>query len=210
MIRIDVPQGSPEWVTARLGIPTASNFHRIITSKTQMPSASANGYMNELLAELMLGVPMNDAETQWMQRGRELEPEAVSFYEFQTGCKTESVGLCLRDDRLVGCSPDRLIGADGGLEIKCPAAKTHIGYLLGSPTDDYVAQVQGAMYITGAKWWDLLSYNPEMPPALVRVERDSAFIDALDDYLGKFLAKLSIAKVRLSEMGCVPAQRRAA
>jgi hypothetical protein len=31
MIILDLEQGTPEWLQARLGIPTASNFGNIIT-----------------------------------------------------------------------------------------------------------------------------------------------------------------------------------
>jgi hypothetical protein len=43
--------------TARLGIPTASNFDKIITPKTMKPSASAEKYAWALIAEQHLGEP---------------------------------------------------------------------------------------------------------------------------------------------------------
>ena len=42
MIHLAYPQGTPAWHEARLGIPTSSNFHRIITPKTRKPSAQVN------------------------------------------------------------------------------------------------------------------------------------------------------------------------
>ena len=60
MIALDLQQGSAEWVKARLGIPTASQFSRIITSTGKL-SGQADGYMHELLAESLLGEPADVA-----------------------------------------------------------------------------------------------------------------------------------------------------
>jgi hypothetical protein len=47
-------QGSDEWLQSRLGKPTASNFGKLITP-TGKPSASADGYINELIAQRITG-----------------------------------------------------------------------------------------------------------------------------------------------------------
>lgn len=191
---MNVVQGSPEWHQARLGMPTASQFDRIITPKTLKPSSQSQGYLCELLAERLLGVPLDSVATEWMARGLELEPQAVEFYEFTRDVKADLGGFALLDDGSAGCSPDRLIGDDGGLEIKCPAPATHVAYLLGQAVDEkYRCQVQGSLWITGRRWWDVLSYHPDMPPALVRVERDEEFIEALAAAVGDFNARLSEA-----------------
>ena len=54
MVVLNIAQGSEAWMRARLGIPTASNFKRIITG-TGAPSGCAAQYMNELLAEWRTG-----------------------------------------------------------------------------------------------------------------------------------------------------------
>ena len=65
-----------------------------------------------------------------------------------------------------GCSPDGLIGKDGGLECKCPNDKTYLSYLLDETGDisclpkEYYNQVQMCLMITKRKWWDLAFYNP--------------------------------------------------
>ncbi|HBA72782.1 MAG TPA: exonuclease [Geobacter sp.] len=206
MIRLDMLQGSPEWLQARIGIPTASQFHRILTPKTMKPSASATGYIHELIAEWILGTPLDDYTSQFMERGTELEDEAVSWYEMREDITTDLVGFCLRDDRLAGCSPDRLVGENGGLEIKNPSAKVHVGYLLGSMDEDHRCQVQGALLVTGREWWDLVSYNPVMPRVCVRCYRDEKFIAALDAALDAFTAQLAEAKEKMIALGCTPAE----
>ncbi len=204
MITIDCQLGSPEWLTARLGLPTASQFGRIVTPKTLKPSASAIGYRHELCAEWLIGEPIDPVANDWMDRGTELEPQAVKYYEAQRDIDTIEVGLCLTDDRTAGCSPDRLIGDDGGLEIKCPSAKVHVGYLMTGVDRDHMAQVQGCLWVTGRRWWDVMSFNPAMPPSIVRVERDPKYMDALDGAMAAFVEKLAEMRDKLTAMGCTP------
>ena len=78
----------------------------------------------------------------------------------------------------VGCSPDGLVGEDGGIEGKCPNPATHPSYLelVDTPPSEYRWQVQGSMLVTGRPWWDFVSYHPDFPDELqlhvVRVKRD--------------------------------------
>lgn len=189
---------------ARLGVITASHMAQIITPKTRKLSASADKYMHELLAGWLTGIPADAEGSRFMERGTELEQWAVDYYEFQRDVKVDRVGFCLRDDRRVGCSPDGLVGEDGGIEIKCPSAAQHVANLLDM-TDAYFTQVQGCMYVTGRKWWDLISYNPILPASIVRIERDEEYIAALEPALAAFIAQYDAAKQRLLELGCVPA-----
>lgn len=198
MRRIACEQGSEEWMMARLGIPTASSFDKIVTP-TGKPSAQADRYLARLAAEWYLGQPLDEDShgTQFMARGTDMEPEAVGFYEFDTGLDTETVGLCLTDDRRVGASPDRLVGDDGLLEIKCPSAEVQMTYVLGGVTADYKLQLQGQLWVTGRKWVDLLCYHPTLPRVKARFERDEKFIGILSTEVGAFVVKLEEARARL-------------
>lgn len=205
MIRLDHPQGSKAWSDARLGIPTASQFSRIITQKTLKVSESATGYRNELLAEWLLREPLDGGDFDFTQRGTALERGARKFYEMAREVEVDSVGLLLRDDRRCGGSPDGLVGTDGGLEIKCPSAAVHVGYLLGGESDKYRAQIQGNIWIAERAWWDFLSYHPTLPPALVRCHRDERFIAALAQAVDEFCDRLAAAKEELIARGYEPA-----
>lgn len=201
---IDVVQGTDEWIQARLAIPTASEFDKIITPTGKI-STQAEAYMNKLLSEVITGKPaLTFEKTPWMERGNELEAEAAQFYELQNDLDSVKVGFCMNDEGTIGASPDRLIGADGLLEIKCPAPQTHVGYLLSGKIDrGYWPQVQGQLYITGRKWCDWMSYNPEMPPVIIRVERDESFISLMNAALQDFVIKMNIAKQTLIEKGYI-------
>src|SRR5512147_2635140 len=107
------PQGSLGWFTARLGIPTASSFHKIITPKGK-PSAQAEAYMCALLAERFTNQPcLSEPGSPWMERGAGMEDEARRWYELRRGLEVRRVGFCTLEDGSAGCSPDGLVGEDG-------------------------------------------------------------------------------------------------
>lgn len=189
-------QGTPDWKQARVGLPTASNFDMLITSKGK-PSAQADKYLVRLVTEWFTGQPTDQYISPLMERGSEMEKQAVAWYEFDADADTTECGLCLRDDGKVGCSPDRLIGDDGGLEIKCPGAETQMGYVLDGVTDEYRTQIQGCLLVTGRKWWDLVLFNPVLPKVRVRFERDEPFLAALSSIVDGFVERLDAAKARL-------------
>ncbi len=189
-------QGTDAWLAARLGKPSASCFSKLITM-TGKPSASADAYINQLLGERLTGKSEPHYTSEAMILGTEREPEARADYEFITGNKVDQVGFILDDSQSYGCSPDGLIGDDGGLEIKCPAQTTQAGYWRDkqSGVKKYYQQIQGCMMVTGRKWWDFFSYHPDMPHVLVRVKRDQDYIDKLSEQV------LLAASTIESEMG---------
>ena len=200
MIVYNFDQYPPEWCAIRQGIPTASGFDSIVTP-TGKESTSADTYMHKLLAEWLTGKSVETYTNEHMERGKILEAEARNYYEFTRDCAVEQVGFCASDDELSGCSPDGLVaGTRGGLEIKCPAPGTHVQYLLdGKAPTKYLPQIQGSMMITGADWWDFLSYHPDMPPVLVRVDRDEEYIKTMTAILARFTAKMLMKRAQLAK-----------
>ena len=96
------------------------------------------------------------------------------------------------DDGRYGCSPDRLIAEDGLLELKCPAPHTHVRYLIeGCMDDEKRPQVQMQMLVTGRAWVDLVSYHPELPIVITRVERDVEYIALLAKVLDAFCDQIA-------------------
>ena len=191
MIVINCEQGSDAWFEQRAGVPSASNFKRIVTSTGKPTSASVQQtYMYELVAEWM-GAREGGFQSEWMARGNELEPQARAYYRFLTDNDVTEVGTVFKDARReYSCSPDGLVGDVGGLEIKCPKASTHVKYLYANKMPaEYVAQVQGSMLVTGRKWWDFLSFHPDLEPFLIRVQRDDDYIHELQRQLASFIER---------------------
>lgn len=210
MIIIDVEQGSPEWWASRIGKPTASCFDRILTPATLKPSKQADAYLNKLLAEWLTGGPVDEYSNAAMDRGTELEPEAWRAYEFYRDVDVSRGGFVTTDNGLVGCSPDGRIYIDweieGGVELKCPNAATHVAYLRqpSALVSAYRHQVQGCMFVCGVGWWDVMSYHPQMPPVIERVERDESHMSALEGALESFCLSLDEAKRELTHRGIKP------
>jgi len=131
-----------------------------------------------LIAETLLGQFEDNEESDWMNRGSNLEDIAADDYAFTHDVDLQRIGFCTTDDGLIGCSPDRfIVGKNAGLEIKNPSAAKHISYILNpdSLMDAYRSQVLGSLWITGFDYWDLMSYHPYLPRVIVRCEPDATF-----------------------------------
>ncbi len=204
-----VAQRSEEWFLRRLGIPTASEFDKIITPKEGRLSAQAAKYMHWLLAEQMLGrLIESEYQSEYMRIGQEGEDQAIDAYEFLSGETTEPGGFITTDDGLVGCSPDRIVGEDGLLEMKIPAPQTHIGYLLSPDLlkEEKRVQVQGQLYVSGREWCDLVSCRLPLPTVVKRVYRDEPYIDKMQQALDAFCATMQDLRRKLeAEHGPFPA-----
>ena len=81
---IDCEQGSDEWLSARLGVPSASQFSKIVTGKGGK-STQVEAYINQLVAEELTGETTLVYVNEHMKRGTELEPDARELYEALTG-----------------------------------------------------------------------------------------------------------------------------
>lgn len=199
---IRVLQGTPEWWEAKRGKPSAGSFSRIVTPTGKLSKQSVE-YAYDLLSQRLLpGSPMEiEAYTsRAMQLGVDSEPAARLAYSLETGHKVEQVGCVLSECGRYLCSPDGLIGDDGGLELKCPMLKTHVGYMLtGILPVEYVLQVHGALAVTGRKWWDFVSYAERMPLFVVRVEPDD-FTVAVGEAVRGFCDDLDKLWDRLQSM----------
>ena len=206
MKHLRVTQGSEEWLQARLGIPTASEFERIITpAKMETKDGLIKGwnptkgetrrrYQVKLVTELILGCSLDDVNTASMQHGRDWEMKARRAYEMLHGVDVEECGFCSLDDGSAGASPDGFVGEEGSLEIKSPERpEIHVGYLLRPETlsDEYWVQVQGQLFVTGRKWTDLISYFMGIPMAVVRITPDEEFQKRLGAALDTFRSELA-------------------
>lgn len=191
---IDVPQGSPEWLQARLGVPSASQFKNIYTSQGK-PSSAQDRYLWELVAESLTGKPTFVKVSDAMQHGIDTEDEARDYFTLESGFAVEQVGFCVMDDVNAGCSPDGFVADGGGLEIKCPNNSTHMKYrAAGKVPAEYYPQVQGSMFVTGRPHWWFMSYSQDYKPLIVKVERDDKWISGFAQELDNFLEKLEAYK----------------
>ncbi len=187
----DCAQGSEEWFKIKCGIPSASEFDKIVTIKGE-PSKQREKYLLQLAGERVSKIPEETYTNGIMEKAKLCEDEARKYYEFAKRVKVSQVGFILQEKPGYGCSPDGMVGKPGLFETKCPLRSTHVKYLL-TPTllvTDYFQQCQGQLLVTGRDWVDLMSYSPGIKPLIIRVKRDNGFLGKLRKELGLFCAEL--------------------
>ena len=189
-------QGSPEWLQQRLGKVTASRMADLCAKTKTGYGASRKNYLAQLVAERLSGTVQESYTNAAMQGGTETEPHAADAYSFRTGLDVEGCGFFDHPTiPMSGASPDRLVGADGLVEIKCPNTATHIDTLLDDSVDGkYLLQMQWQMACTGRQWCDFVSFDPRLPERLrlfiKRVPRDNDKIAELEREVRLFLREL--------------------
>jgi putative phage-type endonuclease len=200
-----IEQGSPEWLAIRLGKVTASRITDVLAKGKSGEAATREDYRTELLVQRLTNEPGESFTNAAMEWGTQTEPMARIAYEAQANVFVEQVAFVDHPTiEWFGCSPDGLVGETGLLEIKCPASKNHLKYLLaGKPPAKYVPQMQCQMAVTGREWCDFVSYDPRLPEDLqlfvVRLERDVSYIMAMEEEVDKFLKEVSGMYSKLKE-----------
>ncbi len=186
---LNMPQGSPEWLAARLGRVTMSELKSLLV-KGKGPGglgAGAITYMHQLIGERITGELaepfQGNANT---RRGHELEGVARALYCDATGePQPQEVGLILNHE--VGYSPDSLVYDDGLLEIKTKLPKFQIEVLLnGEIPDEHIPQCQGGLWVSEREWIDFVSYWPGMPLFIKRAYRDDIMIRTIAERVEAF------------------------
>lgn len=209
LIDWSVKQGSVDWYLLRAGIPTASEFHHIITPKKMQLAESRKGYQCRLLAERLLNWQAESLDKiKHIEDGKENEPFAVAQLEEIYQIETERVGFVRTNDRRFGASPDRVtdISADRQhvgmvIEAKSPTIPKQFEYLMFGHEDAYRCQVQGQLWVAEADKALFYAYNPRMPAYKVETGRDDEFIRRLVDALERFSDELEEMTERCRGLG---------
>ena len=204
---INVVQNTEDWLRARAGIPTASEFHNLVTPGGKVREGDTPAtYMHRKLAEKWTGAPLPTTYSGGaLEQGNLRQDEAIPWYVLTSGREIEPVGFITTDDGRIGCSPDGMFGDGTGIEVKCPDLHTQIKYLFGNELPpEYWPQVQGSMLVTGAPRWVFLSYCRALPPLVLTVERDEKAIAVLRDALDKWLDRFDDAYQELVHLNGGP------
>lgn len=168
----NVEQKSPEWFTLRLEYP-------LTASKAQAIGNQGKGL--ETLCWEQLSKKYSSGEASkftngHLERGVELEPQAVSIYELKTGNTVKMVGFITNEaiSKVGGVSPDGLINEDGNLEVKCFEDTKYFKMLVDFRTkgdfeieSGYLWQMQMQMLFNGRLWTDFVAYNPNYSESML-------------------------------------------
>jgi len=210
MIQIhDVEQGSSEWFAVRAGIPTASEFSTVMAKgKDGGRSITRDKYMRQLAGEILTGEPAPEGYSNaFMERGKALEDEARDLFAFIRDEEPQRVGFIRNGNK--GASPDSLIGSAAGLEIKVAIPAVQIERLQrGTIPTEHVPQVQGNLWVSERETWHFMSYCPKLPPLIIAVPRDEAYIRKLETAVDQFNVELYEIVERIRNYGRPPPEPR--
>ena len=201
---LNISQGEPEWLNAKLGVISASRVNDILPSrKTGKYKEARQTYMMELLGQIATK-SYDEINAKALEWGKLNEVAARAAYEFETGEIVDQVGFIYNLDRRIGCSPDGLIkGKNKGLEIKNPfTSKVHIDFLLNDKIkEEYQDQVQFSMLVTGADAWDFCSFHSKFKSGMLKIttfERDEKIQNMMLEEIHKFMTDMDSAMEKLS------------
>ena len=168
-------QGSAEWLAARHAVITGSRFkdardYKALTAKDEKagktrgaPSEKLTGYAMDVARELVGGTVPSVYANAAMRTGTEEEPHARLEYEAETGNIVTEAGFITTDDRRFGVSVDGMVGDDGLIEIKTMvSSKTLFRAVVDADHSDYIDQCNGAMWLLGRSWIDLVLWAPDL------------------------------------------------
>ena len=180
----NIEQGTTEWFDIRKGKMTASHAQAIANQGKGIET-----YIDEMMSECYSRAEKEQFRNEHTDRGNELEDQAASIYAFDKEIELKTVGF-VEHSEFAGCSPDRLVGEDGMLEIKCPDDKAYFQYLLKKEKaidSKYIWQIQMNLLITGRKWCDYVAYNPNYDESIFiyRILPDPEKIKAIRKIINK-------------------------
>jgi len=190
-------QRSEPWYAARAGRATGSRAADILARIKTGEAAARRDYRVQLAVEQLTGKPVEDGYvSKEMQRGIDLEPAAFAAYEAHSGNIARKTGFLYADDLQVGCSLDGDVENFAGIvEVKCPKSATHVAYLKGQRVPpEYVPQLTHNLWVSGAEWADIVSYDDRMPEGLQffckRLTRAEANIATYEAEVLRFLQEV--------------------
>lgn len=188
-----VEQGTDIWKQLRLGHVTASNISDVMAKIKTGESEARRKYKVKLVAERLTGNTQDTYSNAAMEWGVEQEQYAAMAYEVKNNVLLDKTGFWPHESiKWLGVSPDRLVGNDGLVEIKCPMTTTHIDYILEDKVPArYYKQIQCQLWVTGREWCDFVSYDPRLPLEnqlfIKRAYPDEAFIQEMQLEVLQFL-----------------------
>lgn len=165
-------QKSEEWFALRLQYP-------LTASKADAIGTGGKGLETLCWEQMAQKYSSQDKErytNEHLERGVELEPQAISLYELETGNKVEQVGFVTNEEisEVGGASPDGLVNDDGLIEVKCFDDTKHFKASIDFKKTGkfeiekkYIWQMQMQMLFSERKWCDFVTYNPNYKTSLL-------------------------------------------
>ena len=185
----NIDQNSEEWFKLRCGKVTASQFKIAYSGKS---TKGYKGLIYTKRAEIRTCEYEDTFKSEWMERGSELEAIAVNEYESYTFTETSNGGFFEYND-YIGASPDRCIGDNGLLEIKCPKASTMERYIDENRLPpEYFHQVHGQLLCSGRDYVEFVAYHPKYELFIKRINKDENILKEMEQKLIEFVNQIKL------------------
>ena len=158
-------QGSPQWIRERVGKLTASRFGDVMAKlKNGKPAEARMSYMKQLVAERMTDTAMDFFVTAAMQWGIDQEAPAAEEYEAVTGALVVPAPFVPHPEiENFGATPDRFVGPDGLIEIKCPATTNYVAWRMADEIPEQSRwQMLAQLACTRRRWCDFVAFDPRV------------------------------------------------
>ena len=197
------------WKKERVGKITGSNFAKLVVTDKKgghrlSDSKVAKDLIYKIAWERLLldgnladGLNRLNISSKATQHGNDYEGQAILRYMEETGLDVVTNQRYKQYDDQIGGTPDGYIGKEGLIEVKCPYnGGNHLQTFLKGEiyNREHIYQVQGYLMITGRKWCDFVTYDPDMPRGLdisiTRIERDEKIIKGIQCVLNEVKEKL--------------------
>lgn len=200
----DNPNQQAAWLLERVGYVTASQFKHLLPGKKGGYLAVRETYKWQLITERLTGRATEHYVNPAMQWGIDQEGFARAEFVNRMRLMVDLVGFIKHPTLMCGASPDGVInGGDGLVEFKCPTTNTHLQTIMDGMDPMHMPQLQGQMWMTGAKEVYFCSYDPRLPRGMDffvdRIDRDQAYIDTLETEVCKFLNEINDTIATLQE-----------
>lgn len=152
----DAPQRSPEWLKIRAPRIGASDIGKYMAKGVKGQYLAGRKDIEQKIAfSKAFGVPFEGFVNGAMQAGIDNEDFVADQYSSHMGVTLEKVG-CFYNDWFVASPDRRIVGQNGGVEIKWLQDKEWAELVLrGFPKAEHYDQMQGQMWATG---WEFVEY----------------------------------------------------
>lgn len=186
--------------------PTSDTVKRAVAGTLEKQwGADAIAYARDLARERLGGrAPDAFIRKVYGDTGHASEADARVRMEAKFGLLIDEAGFAVTEDRKFGLSVDGLIDRDGTWECKAMvSSNTMFTALVDGDIQEYRDQCQGGLWLTGRKYALLTLWAPDLPSQMlppIRIDRDEAYIEALEKDLMAFERLVCEHMARLSKV----------
>lgn len=179
----EIEQGTPPWFDIKRGRFSGSRAGDLMAS---MKTEAFKNLIRDLAWERKYGDHGEDGpKPAGLQRGNDLEPEALDWYAFEVQQAIDRVGFIVSGSHdYFGVSPDALVGDDGMCQVKCLKHRQFMAFCVSKALEpEYDWQVHSEIWAAEREWSDFVVYHPKAGGRIVRVQRDEKKIAAFQERL---------------------------